>query len=686
MSSDFVDKRDAFLNFISSFRDEKGQFLYVKKINEMIAYRKKSLYINFDHINLYDRNLADLIINNPLQILPLLNDTLFEYITTSDPTYKEYADKAFVRFYNIPRVYRLRELRTTLANKLISVEGIITKMTPLKHRLVKGTFKHMDPNCNQEFVYPPEGEFGDLVETPTTCPICGKAGRFSLVPEKSVFVDHQRVILQEKPEDTPSGQMPRTLEVVLEDDLVDSVRPGDRVRVVGILTIKQETLLKRGARSDFNIQLRAHSVEVSERVLEEVKISEEEELRIRELSKDPWIVERIIRSIAPEIYGRWEIKEAIALALFGGVPKTMPDGTRIRGDIHVLIIGDPGTAKSQLLQFAAKVAPRAVYTTGKGSTAVGLTATVTRDKETGDWMLEAGALVLADGGVAVIDEIEKMKDEDRVAIHEAMEQQTVSIAKAGIVARLNTRTTVIAAGNPKFGRYLKDRPIADNINLPPSLLSRFDLIFVLIDEPNEEDEKLVDHILSAHAGNVDSSNIIDVELLKKYIAYARKYINPRLLPEAMKILKDFFLEMRKKSKENQDSPVIITPRQLEALIRLSEAYARMRLSDTVTKEDAERAINIMRIFLHTVGIDVETGQIDIDTIMTGKSVSVREKLEKLLDIVRVLAGETSCAKVKEVIKEAKGVGIDEQEAKKLIDQMRRDFMIVEVKSDCYRPA
>lgn len=273
-----IDWRDVFFNFISSFRDSKGNLLYVKKINEMVAYRKKSLYVDFNDLILYDQSLADLILNKPNNILPVLNSALYEYITTLEASYSDFTDKVFVRVYNIPRVILLREIRVSLANKLITIEGIATKMSKPKHRLVKGTFKHLDPNCMQEFVYPPDEQFGELVETPTTCPVCGKTGRFKLVDEKSIFVDYQRIIIQEKPEDVPSGQIPRTIEVVLEDDIVDSIRPGDRVKVVGFLRTKQEVLLKRGASSVFDYQILAHSIEVSQRVLEEVRITEEEEL------------------------------------------------------------------------------------------------------------------------------------------------------------------------------------------------------------------------------------------------------------------------------------------------------------------------------------------------------------------------------------------------------------------------
>ncbi|MEM3353158.1 MAG: minichromosome maintenance protein MCM, partial [Saccharolobus sp.] len=542
--------------------------------------------------------------------------------------------------------------------------------------------QHIHPDCMQEFEWPEEGEMPEIMEMPTVCPKCGKPGQFKLIPEKTKLIDWQKAVIQERPEEVPSGQLPRQLEVVLEDDLVDSARPGDRVKVTGILDIKQDSQVKRGSKAVFDIYMKVNSIEVSQKVLDEVVIEEDDEKKIKELAKDPWIRERIIASIAPSIHGHLEIKEALALALFGGVPKVQPD-TRIRGDIHVLIIGDPGTAKSQMLQFISRVAPRAVYTTGKGSTAAGLTAAVVREKGTGDYYLEAGALVLADGGVAVIDEIDKMREEDRVAIHEAMEQQTVSIAKAGIVAKLNARASVIAAANPKLGRYISERPLSDNINLPPTILSRFDLIFILKDQPSELDKELANYIVDVHAGKIQR-NIIDIDTLKKYIAYARKNIVPKITEEAKNLIVDFFVEMRRKSTESPESPILITPRQLEALIRLSEAYARMALKPLVTREDAERAINIMRIFLESVGVDIESGKIDIDTIMTGKPKSAREKIMKILEIIDSLTANSECAKIKDIIKEGQQIGIDKSNIEKFIIDMRKSGIVYEARPECYK--
>lgn len=677
-----IDYRDLFIEFLTSFKDDRGKIKYIEKINEMIAYRKKSIIIEFNDLLSFNENLADQIINNTKSILPILESALYDYLLQLDPTYEKEVDRVHVRIVNIPKVSQLRKIRSSDINKLVAIDGILVKATPIKERVYKATFKHLHPDCMQEFEWPEDGEMPEILEMPTVCPKCGKPGQFKLIPEKTKLVDWQKAVIQERPEEVPSGQLPRQLEIILEDDLVDSARPGDRVKVTGILEIKQDSQIKRGTKAVFDIYMKVNSIEVSQKVLDEVTISEEDEKRIKELAKDPWIRERIIASIAPSIYGHWEIKEALALALFGGVPKNQPD-SRIRGDIHVLIIGDPGTAKSQMLQFVARVAPRAIYTTGKGSTAAGLTAAVVREKGTGDYYLEAGALVLADGGVAVIDEIDKMREEDRVSIHEAMEQQTVSIAKAGIVAKLNARASVIAAGNPKFGRYIAERPVSDNINLPTTILSRFDLIFILRDQPGEQDKELANYIVDVHAGKV-TKNIIDIELLKKYIAYARKYVNPKITDEAKKLIVDFFVEMRKKSAENPDSPILITPRQLEALIRISEAYARMALKPLVTKEDAERAINIMRIFLESVGVDIESGKIDIDTIMTGKPKSAREKMMKVLEIIDSLTSSSECARLKEIIKEAQQIGIEKSNVEKLVVDMRKSGIIYEAKPECYK--
>jgi replicative DNA helicase Mcm len=547
-------------------------------------------------------------------------------------------------------------------------------------RIYKAVFKH---DCGNEVTVIVTSE---SIEKPSICQYCQKiGGNWKLEVEKSLYRDFQRLVIQERPEEIPAGRMPRSIEVDVYDDLVDVVRPGDRVVIIGIPQLRVSSTKK--SRSIFSIYILVNNVIVSQRLLEEIEITKEDEEKILVLARDSMVRRKIIASIAPSIYGLWDIKEAIALMLFGGTPKQLRDGTRIRGDIHILIIGDPGTAKSQLLQYVARIAPRAIYTTGRGATAAGLTAAVVRDKQSGEFYLEAGALVLADGGVACIDEIDKMREEDRVAIHEAMEQQTVSIAKAGIVARLNARTSVLAAGNPRYGRYLPNRSIAENVNLPPTILSRFDLIFVIKDMPNvDKDLRLAKHITATHKQFEEVKPIIDIDLLRKYIAYARKNIKPVLTDEAKRLIEEFFVEMRKKSLSAPESPIAITARQLEALIRLAEAHAKMALKNEVTEEDAAEAIRLMKSMLESVGIDVERGEVDIDVIMTGQPKSQRERMIIIEELIRELASRDGCAKLRDIIAKAKERKIDEKFVEEAITKLRREGVLYRPKEECYAPA
>ena len=685
--SEVIDVRERFYEFIRSFRDRNGSYKYRDRLRQMITMGQRSLLIDYNDLYLYDTRLARLLIERPDEVLRQAAEALRDLVQAEAPEYAEEAERFYVRVRALPKTVPLRQLRSSHIGKLVMLEGILVRSTPIKEKIVKAVYMHCtrEEGCH-EFVWPPEGDIvGDTIEKPPTCPVCGSSsGTFHLVPEKSKLIDWQKIVLQERPEEVPPGQLPRSIEVVLHDDLVDTARPGDRVTVVGIVRVRPDSASKK--RAIYDMVVDAVHIEVSQKILEEVVITREDEERIKTLARDPWIRKRIIASIAPAIYGHWDIKEAIALALFGGVPKVTEDGVRIRGDIHVLIVGDPGTAKSQLLQYAARIAPRGIYTTGKGATAAGLTAAVIRDKTTGEYYLEAGALVLADGGVAAIDEIDKMRDEDRVAIHEAMEQQTVSIAKAGIIAKLNARTTVIAAGNPKFGRYLPNRTLADNINLPVTILSRFDLIFILRDQPNpEEDRRLARHVLEVHREAEKVRPEIDPDLLKKYISYARRYIRPRLTPEASKLIEDFYVEMRRMSMENPEGAIAITARQLEALIRLAEAHAKMALKNEVTIEDAEAAIRLMKTFLESAGMDIESGRIDIDVIMTGKPRSKQEKLTRILEIIEELeeSSEEGCARIKEIQRRAAAEGIESSLVEEAIKGFRRDGMIYEKSIGCY---
>lgn len=667
--------------FLKGF-EKDGREKYREYIRRMSIEKSVSLVIDFNDLLTYDRFLADIFIEKPETFLEAASEAIMAVMRTENPQYAEEVDKFYARVRGLPEYLHvgIRDIRARHIGKVVSVEGIITKITPVKQQLKVAVFRCK--TCGYEERVE-QGEGG--LTKPSKCPRCEEEGRksagFTLVIEKSEFEDVQKFMLQEKPEELPPGQLPRSIEVIVRNDLVDTIRPGDRAVVVGFIRVAEDRRLMRNSPLIFHPYMEAIHVEVSTKENLDVEITPLDEKAILELAKRPDVRDRIIDAIAPSIYGYKEIKKAIALLLFGGVPKVYPDGVRVRGDIHILLVGDPGTAKSQLLRYAASIAPRGIYTTGKGATAAGLTAAVVREKSSGEFYLEAGALVLADGGVAAIDEFDKMEARDRVSIHEAMEQQTVSIAKAGIVATLNARASILAAANPAFGRYLFNKTIAENIDLPVTILSRFDLIFVIQDRPDKKrDKELAEYVLDFHRGAYPDiiDNLISSSLLKKYIAYARRYIKPKLTEEAKKKIVEYYVSMRAKS-ESPDAPIAITPRQLEALIRLSEAHAKMALKEVVTAEDAEAAIELMEYFLRNVGVDTATKAIDIDVVMTGKPKSQREKIVFILDLVKDLVRENDGKPVAKdvVVKKAVEHGIEEHFARRVLEELIKNGELFE---------
>jgi replicative DNA helicase Mcm len=469
------------------------------------------------------------------------------------------------------------------------------------------------------------------------------------------------------------------LDIRLLEDLVDLARPGDRVSVTGVARAQQEFVGRKARLRTFDLLLDANFVEVVGKEVDVVEITADDERHIRELATDPLIHRKLIASLAPSIYGYGDIKEALLYLIFGGVPKHLVDGVNIRGEINVLLVGDPGVAKSQLLQYVARIAPRGLYTSGRGTTAAGLTAAVIREKN-GGMILEAGALVLADKGVASIDEIDKMRPEDRVAIHEALEQHTVSIAKGGIVATLNARTAVLAAANPQFGRYNPYRTIADNINLPVTLLSRFDLYFIMKDTPDPDaDSKMSDHILTIHhTRRAPAETPLSSDMLRKYISYAKR-VEPILTDEAAASIREYYLRMRAMS-ASTESPVPITPRQLEALVRLSEARARAFLRDRILVEDTQAIVRLFTISMQEVGIDTETGKMDIDILMTGKSRNQNDRMQIILSTVKDMERQVDVVEETELIKAVSTkVEVSESDARSLIQQMLKEGLLYQPK-------
>jgi replicative DNA helicase Mcm len=662
-----VDPQERFMEFFKRERYRQG-------ISQMAVAGKTSLIVDFEDILAFDQELAEELLEEPDEYLKHANNAAYAQLQIEEPEYAEKLETVTVRIVRLLEVAQLRKLGSDHIGRLILVEGIVVRSTPVRPMVMQAAFK-----CKGCGTVTYINQTGQFLRAPFECtdPSCRRKGPFDFVQEESTFIDSQELRIQERPEDLPPGQLPRTLNVKLVGtEIVDIARPGDHISVVGIVRALAPTLPRVGKLRTFILHVDANSIEVLGKEPEVTLPSPEEEEKILELAKDPWIHRKLMSSIAPSIYGYEHIKEAIMYLLFGGVPKTLPD-ILIRGELNALLIGDPGTAKSQLLQYVSRVAPRGLYTSGRGTTAAGLTAAVIRERG-GGMSLEAGALVLADKGIACIDEMDKMRPEDRVAIHEAMEQHTVSVAKGGIVATLNARTAILAAANPALGRYEPHRTVAENISLPVTILSRFDLIFVLRDVPNKEaDSKMSEHILEIHRKGVSPvESPIPLELLRKYISYA-KGIKPTLTQEALKRLNDFYLAMRSVS-EAEGSPVAITARQLESLVRVAEARARAALRKEVSAEDAEAAITIMKRSLGEVGIDLSSYKYDIDIIMTGKPKSVRDKLQTVLSTLMEMEKETGLVEKTALLNELETkYQISRGEAERLIGQLLREGTIYE---------
>lgn len=661
--------------------------------------KAKSISVDFQDIVKFDVRLSDELLRNPEKVL---RDAEEAIPLVDLPVKRKVA--AFVRVIHVPRKTQVRDLRSGHINTFVSIDGTVRKITDVRPRIIVAAFECA--RCGNVVYLPQEGT-GKFLE-PSYCQ-CNeeKKGVFRLMFKESTFEDYQRIKIQESPEDLKGGEQPQTLDVNVNNDLAGVVTPGERVVVNGILRSVQK-INKDGKTVYFEIYVDCNSLEFEEQEFDELEITPEDEEAILGLSKDKAVFKKIIGSIAPSIYGYDEVKEAVALQLFSGVVKNLPDGTRIRGDIHVLLVGDPGIAKSQILRYVVNLAPRGVYASGKSASSAGLTAAAVKDDFDGSWTLEAGALVLADKGIAAVDEIDKMKAEDRSSLHEAMESQTISVAKAGILATLKCRCSLLGAANPKLGRFDPFENIAEQINMPPSLMSRFDLIFILQDKPDEKrDSSIAGHILKshyagelgAHRGHSTASFVteaemrdaqtpilpdIDAGLLRKYIAYSKRNVFPVMTGEARDRITKFYLELRKPG-EAENSPIAVTARQLEGLVRLSEASARMRLSDRVGLEDVDRTIAITMSSLRQVGMDQETGKMDIDILTVGVSKSQRERIKDLKNIIADLAREYGSGGVPldRIVEKAGEHGLSKERVEKEIKKLKEIGEIFEPKVGHY---
>ena len=643
---------------------------YKKEVGDSLRKSKSVIYIDFSKLSEFSNKLSDEILKNPEDVLRIVEIAIDE---------TGLVNNARVRLMNLPKVQemKVRNIRSRNLNEMIVIEGIVRQASDVRPQVVNAKFEC--PSCGTVIsVLQMERKFHE----PSRCS-CGRRGGFKLLSKE--MVDTQRLVVEEAPESLSGGEQPKRINVFLKEDLVEprmeeKTTPGSRVKVIGVLKEVPVPLSSGGLSTRFELALEANNVIPMEETFEELDINDEDERQILEMSNDPKIFEKLTMSIIPSVWGHHEIKQSLVLQLFGGVGKTHADGQKNRGDLHILLIGDPGVAKSATLVFMSGISPKGRYVVGKSASGAGLTATVVRDEYLKGWSLEAGAMVLANKGLVCIDELEKMDPSDRSAMHEAMEQQSVTISKANVQATLRAETSVLAAANPKFGRFDPYQSIAQQIDLPPTLINRFDVIFPLRDLPDrKKDELIATHVLEAHQSQGEDM-LIPRDLFRKYVAYAKQRFKPALTDGAAKEIKKFYVDLRNMqvSSEAALRPIPISARQLQALIRMSEASAKMRLSETVDVEDAMRAIDIMKYYLMQVGYDYESKTFDIDKIGLGKTTSQRNKILTVLHTIIELESKVGKMVPMEEIENELGDKMDEIELEQAIVELKR-------KGDIYEP-
>ena len=646
---------------------------YEKELEKAISKGEKSVEVDFAILERDDPDLADRLLNDPNAVIDSAKEAISNLdLVTDEPI------KLTPRFRNLPpeRGIRIKDLRSEHINKFTTLDGVVRRASDVKPEVSIAKWRCLECGNIMNVIQKER-----ILKQPQSCDECGSKKNMELADRELKDI---RFLVIEDPFETATTERRGNIPIYLTDDLTTPkmqarTEPGTRLLITG--TLKELKKVVQGKiKTQLDTYFEASHVQPTEIQWEDVKISQEDVEMIKQLAKDPKVYEKLIGSIAPSMYGMEYVKEAIAYQLFGGVPRKLPDGTRLRGDIHILLIGDPAVGKTQLLKLVSNVMPRGKYVSGKGVSGVGLTASVTKDEEfMGGWVLEAGAMVLCHKGMISIDEFDKIAKDDQVAMHEAMSTQTISVAKASIFATLPSETAVLGGANPRFSRFDRFKAIAEQVDIPDTLLSRFDVKFVLKDVPNKEmDEKLADHIVGTRTDADSMKPMIDTEFLRKYIAYAKKHCKPEMTTEAAERLKQFYVNMRNMYAGEDASTIAITLRQYEAMMRLSEAAAKIRLSEKVETVDAERAINVMKISINQLGYDEETGKIDIDRT-EGTSSSKRHKIGVMLDILDKLTKQIGKEiPEEEFIVTAVDEGLKEREVKELIQRLEAEGLI-------YRP-
>ncbi|MCJ1446672.1 MAG: minichromosome maintenance protein 5 [Stictis urceolatum] len=644
--------KEHFRDFILEFRFDNA-FLYRDQIRQNVLAKQYFCDVDVVHLINYDEELAHKLITEPAELIPLFEAAIKE--CTHRIVYPSQKAEAInlpehqLILHSSASETTIRDLDALQISRLVRIPGIVIGASTLSS---KATALHIQcRSCQHAQNIPVTGGFSG-VSLPRVCARAKMPGEvtdqcpmdpYFVVHEKCQFIDQQVLKIQELPEQVPVGELPRHILISADRYLTNRVAPGHRCTIMGVYSIYQS---KGGKSAGAAVAIRnpyVRSVGIQSDVDHTAKgyamFSEEEEQEFLEMSRRPDLYEVFSNCIAPSIYGNADIKKAIACLLLGGSKKILPDGMKLRGDINVLLLGDPGTAKSQLLKFVNQVAPIAIYTSGKGSSAAGLTASVQRDTTTREFYLEGGAMVLADGGVVCIDEFDKMRDEDRVAIHEAMEQQTISIAKAGITTILNARTSVLAAANPIFGRYDDMKTPGENIDFQTTILSRFDMIFIVRDEHERgRDERIAKHVMGIHMGARAIEEQVEAEIshekMKRYISYCKTRCAPRLSPEAAEKLSSHFVSIRRQVhaaelSANARSSIPITVRQLEAIVRITESLAKLSLSPVATEGHVDEAI---RLFLASTMDAVSQGEGQGTAEVLAEVGKVEEELRRRLPI------------------------------------------------------